>query len=516
MAYLTIPVAEKTEEQFISSIKSAAEKKPDILELRTDCIRNLTYDTLEKLITTSHSLSIPVIITCRDVKEGGMYEHSQLVRLEILCEAARLGAEYIDCEYANYLNTKVREMIDRATSNSKKGCRLILSAHSFSEPFYDATAIYQKIYEANYRAIAKLAYTATHINDCFEGFDVLKNRQGDLIVACMGEAGQIMRLSAGKTGNYLTFAAIDSDSSTAPGQPTVSQLKELYRFDSVNADTELYGIIANPVAHSASPAVYNGSFDLSHRNGLYLPLLVEGGKADFDEFMDNILSRRQLGFRGFSITIPHKTHAFDYVAKHGKIEEKAKPIGAINTISISHAGEISGYNTDYAGLLNPMISRLGQLKGKRAAIIGAGGVSKAAAAVLTASGADVTIFNRTVERAKALADTFGCKFAPGDELNRIADEDFDVVINCTSVGMSPDVNASPLSEGCITKRMTVFDTVYNPPKTMLLKYAVNKGAKVINGLEMFVEQAVEQYKLLTGDKADKLLIEKVLREKLGI
>jgi len=94
--------------------------------------------------------------------------------------------------------------------------------------------------------------------------------------------------------------------------------------------------------------------------------------------------------------------------------------------------------------------------------------------------------------------------------------DFDVVINCTSVGMSPDVNASPLSEGCITKRMTVFDTVYNPPKTMLLKYAVNKGAKVINGLEMFVEQAVEQYKLLTGDKADKLLIEKVLREKLGI
>ena len=516
MAYLTIPIAEKTETKFVNSIKLAAAMKPDIIELRTDCLHCLTYDTLEKLIKTAHSFSIPVIVTCRDEKEGGMHSHSQLVRLEVLCEAVRLAAEYIDCEYANYANSRISEQIDKAIYASHSPCRLILSAHNFTEPFYDINSLYENIIEANHQAIPKLAYAAKHINDCFQGFDLLENRQGDLIIACMGEAGQIMRLTAGKTGNYLAFAAADDESCTAPGQPTVECLRMIYRFDKINAETNLYGIIANPVSHSASPAVYNASFDTSGHNGLYLPLLVEGGQKDFDKFMDNILKRPNLGFRGFSITIPHKTCAFDYVGKNGTLEPNCHPIGAINTIKISCDKKIKGYNTDFYGILNPLNKTIGSLEGKKVAILGAGGVSKAAAAALSQAKADITIFNRTVEKAQQLAEKFACCYDSNENLQRIAAEDFDIVINCTSIGMSPDINASPLNADYINASMTVFDTVYNPMQTILLKSATEKGAKVINGLEMFIAQAIGQYEILTGEKPAQEIIEQTLINKLQL
>lgn len=515
MAYLTIPISESTEEKFIEAIKAAAAKKPDILELRTDCIHNLNYSTLENLISTTKKLSLPVIVTCRDPKEGGMHEHSQLVRLEILCEAIRLGAQYIDCEYVNYQNTKVQELIGKAMQ-SVSGCRIILSTHNFKEPFYDIAALYENMHQTNRGAIIKLAYKVNDINDCFAAFDLLNNRKSDVIIACMGGGGEISRTIASKTGNFLTFASTDQDTCSAPGQLTVDQMKGLYRFNSVNSETNLYGIIADPVGHSASPAVYNASFDSSGHNGLYLPLLVGGDKATFDTFMDNIRSRQWLGFRGFSVTIPHKNNAFEYVNEHGTIDKKAQAIGAINTISISKDGQLSGYNTDYAGAMNPLKASIGSLSGKKAAVIGAGGVSKAVVAGLIDEGANVTIFNRTIEKAKALAEIFNCNYDSIENTQRLRSESFTIVVNCTSIGMRPKSDYSPVDADCLTPEMTVFDTVYNPLKTKLLGSAMSIDAKTVNGFKMFVEQAIEQYQILTDEKALKEVIEKVLRYKLKI
>ncbi|MFI4910569.1 MAG: shikimate dehydrogenase [Sedimentisphaeraceae bacterium JB056] len=513
MSYLTIPISETTEEKFIASIKKAAEKKPDIIELRTDCLHNLNYDTLETLIKTSKALSVPVIVTCRDPKEGGMHDHSQLVRLEILCEAIRLGADYIDCEYLNYQNMKIQELIGKAMDQNP-ACRLILSTHNFDEPFYDIEALYQNMHDLNRSAIIKMAYKVNHISDCIAAFNLLRHRKGDLIIACMGNGGEISRILASKTHNFITFAALDKESGSAPGQLTVDQMRDMYRFDAISSNTELYGIIANPVGHSASPAIYNGSFTHADIDALYLPLLVEGDKEGFDKFLNAVGANPWLKFRGFSVTIPHKNSAFDYVKKYGTIDEKALPIGAINTISISETGQVTGYNTDYAGAMNPLKRSVGNISGKKAAVIGAGGVSKAIVAGLVDNQADVTIFNRTVEKAKVLADIFDCSYDSIDNINRLSEESFEIVINCTSIGMSPNIDSSPVEEEHLNENMTVFDTVYNPLETKLLKYAKSAGANTINGLEMFIEQAIEQYKLLTGEDAQKQVIEQVLREKL--
>lgn len=512
MAYLTVPVCQTTEDKFIDEIKSVAVFGPNLLELRTDCIHNLTYDTLENLIKTAKSFSIPIIVTCRDSKEGGMHNHTALVRQEILCEAVRLGADYIDCEFINYQDPKFSQPLLNAMS-LKPNCRLIISAHNFDAPFYQLKELYDNIHSANKTAIVKLAYKAITINDCFAAFDLLKERKSDVIIACMGQHGVLSRIIAPKVGNFITFASSASGMESAPGQVSIENMRSLYRWNSISEKTNLYGVIADPVGHSASPAVYNACFDASNFDGVYVPLLVNGDKQTFDAFMDNILSRPWLGFRGFSVTIPHKTNAFEYVCRNGKIDQKAKPIGAINTIAISQNGELSGSNTDYAGAITPL-QAICNITGAKTAILGAGGVSRAVAAALTDNGAKVTIFNRTIEKAKELAGIFNCQFDSIANISRLKNDCFDIVINCTSLGMSPNIDKSPLPESCILPNMTVFDTVYNPIETKLLKDAAKEGAKTINGIEMFLEQAIEQYRILTESDADRKIIKEILTKRL--
>ncbi len=515
MSYLTIPICEPTVEKFIESIRLAAEQKPDIIELRLDSLKEINSSDITAEIVKEAQKHARIIVTCRDGAEGGENNHPWEARLAALNQAFILGADFVDVELVNYETPLFKERIDESLAKYP-GCRLILSAHNFNEPFASLEEIYSRMQAANPGAIAKIAYRANHINDCFAGFGLLHNRKSDMIVLCMGAAGVISRIIAPKMGNFLTFASIGQSRESAPGQLTAQQMRGLYRFDSINADTELYGILANPVGHSASPAIYNGSFNASSRNAVYLPLLLEGGKREFDLLLDNVRSRPWLGFKGFSVTIPHKTNAFEYVRDFGSLDAKAVPLGAINTVAISDNGDISGYNTDYAGALNPLKKAVGELSGKKAAVIGAGGVSKAVAAALVDNGAKTTIFNRTTEKAAALAKLFNCDYDSIDALGRLKTEAFDIIVNCTSVGMTPDIDDSPIPPQTLTAAMTVFDTVYNPVETKLLKAAKAAGAATINGLEMFVEQAVEQYTLLTGENADREIIENVLREKFLI
>ncbi len=515
MSYITIPICEPTIEKFIESIRLAAEQKPDIIELRLDSLNEIRSGDMTAEIVKEAKKHARIIVTCRDGAEGGENNHPWEKRFTVLMQAFVLGADFIDVELANYETPFFKEHIDDHLSRYPD-TKLILSAHNFKEPFASLENIYTRMQAAKPNAIAKIAYRANHINDCFAGFDLLHNRKSDMIVLCMGPAGVISRIIAPKTGNFLTFASMGESKESAPGQLTIKQMRSLFRFDSINQDTKLYGILANPVGHSASPAIYNGSFNASGHNGVYLPLLLEGGKPEFDLFLNNVTSRPWLGFKGFSVTIPHKTNAFEYVRDFGTLDAKAMPLGAINTIAIDADGNTSGYNTDYAGALNPLKKAMGTLAGKKAAVIGAGGVSKAVIAALVNNGARTTIFNRTIEKAAVLGRLFNCDFASIDSSERIKTEAFDIIINCTSVGMTPNTDQSPVPAQTLTSAMTVFDTVYNPVETKLLKAAAAAAAATINGLEMFVEQAVEQYKLLTGENANRGIIEKVLREKFLI
>lgn len=517
--YLAIPISAEDLDRATRQVREAIAAGAQMLELRTDYLNPLVPQSVAALIREVRDAGqgrTPAVVTCRDPREGGAGAHPEELRMQILRAAVEAGADFVDVEYANFIRPEVGNSI-RTVLAAHPRTRLILSTHDFSGRFPDIKGLYRQIAHAHPDAIPKLVYTAGHINDCFEAFDLLHETQGERIVLCMGEAGLISRVLAGKLGSFVTFASLDKQAATAPGQLTAGAFKGLYRYDAIDAGTELFGVIADPVGHSKSPAIHNACFADKGMNRLYLPLLVQGGQAEFDAFLDNVLARPWLDFRGFSVTIPHKHSALEYVRRQGGfIEPLAEKIDATNTLLIeprvtSHGPRLSAYNTDYAGALEAITQGMGierrDLRGVPVAVVGAGGVSRAIVAGLTDAGAKVSIFNRTVERAQELAADFGCEAAGLDALPKL---DAKLIVNCTSIGMHPKVDATPVPAECIKPDMAVFDTVYNPAETLLLKQAKTNGAKTIDGVAMFVNQAAAQFRLFTGQDANTDLMRDVV------
>ena len=513
---LTIPISGADLDSAKEQIKAAAKAGAEMLELRTDYLQGLTTDLVKQLIGQAKGIAeLPIIVTCRDKSQGGAKKYPLQLRLDVLVTAAEAGAEFIDFEYENFLVTESQEKIERSMAGSKS--RLIISAHNFKGRFENIGRLCRDIETLYPAAIPKLVYTANHINDCFEAFDLLNKKRGDAIIFCMGAAGLVSRIIAKKLGSIVTFASIDEQSATAPGQLTISQFKDLYRYDDIKPDTQLYGVIADPVGHSLSPHIHNACFAAAGLNKLYLPLWVAGGAERFDKFMDHILSRKYLDFAGFSITIPHKANALEYAkARFGFVEPLAEKIGAANTLIITADGNLKAYNTDYAGALDAITKALGierkGLKDIPAAVVGAGGVGRTIVAGLADVGAKIKIYNRTVKKAEKLAAEFNCEYAGLDELKNL---DAKLIINCTSIGMHPKVDATPVPAEYLKKDMVVFDTVYNPAETLLLQQAKKIGTKTITGLDMFLNQAAAQFKLFTNQNPDTNLMRKIVTEQLN-
>jgi 3-dehydroquinate dehydratase/shikimate dehydrogenase len=511
---IAVPIAARTPDQAHQQVQVAQVAEADLLELRVDYLETLSVELVRTLIGEIRSAGEKpprMIVTCRDKQQGGALDYPAKLRVDVLIAALKAGVEFIDFEYDNFRIIEHQERIRLALSQSSKG-RLILSAHNFEGKFENIGKLFRTISNACPGAIPKIIYVANHINDCFEALDLLHQTSAERIVFCMGEAGLISRILTKKLGGFITFASVDEQNATAPGQLTIRQLKTLYRCDAIAPDTELFGVIADPVGHSLSPAIHNACFAEKGLNCLYLPLLVEGGQQGFESFVSHALLRKWLHFGGFSVTIPHKASALAYVrAKHGSVEPLAAKIGAANTLLVGPDGRLIASNTDYAGALDAIAKGMkiakAKLSGLPVAIVGAGGVARALVAGLSDAGANITIYNRTLERAEKLATEFACAFAPLDEL---ASVDAKLLINCTSIGMHPNVEATPVSAESLKRTMAVFDTVYNPAETLLLKEAKKKRAKTIDGLAMFVNQAMAQFKLFTGQDANAELMRNVV------
>jgi 3-dehydroquinate dehydratase/shikimate dehydrogenase len=519
---LTVPIAAKNLLEAKEQIKIAESAGAEMIELRVDYLKNLSTLLIKNLIeiVKKISLNLPIIVTCRSKREGGAIKYPDPLRVEVLAESLKDGVDFIDFEYEDFFCIENQEKIRVALSKSSKA-RLILSIHNFETKFNSIGKLYRRILTVYPAAIPKLVYRSHHsmkqVNDCFDALDLLYRSSDERIGLCMGESGLITRIIAKKLGCFATFASIDEARSTAPGQVTVQQFKTVYRWDSIDSKTELFGVIGSPVAHSASPAVFNACFAKAGMNKLYLPLLVKGRREGFNDFIDNIFKWSWLDFRGFSVTIPHKRNALDYVkSAGGLIEPLTERISAVNTLVVGKDRKLSAYNTDYAGALDAITDALDierkELKNWPVSVIGAGGVARAIVAGLSDIGARVKIYNRTVEKAKRLAGEFDCEFAGLDDL---PDLDTKLLINCTSIGMHPDIDNTPVPKEYLKEDMTVFDTVYNPAETRLLKETRQVGAKTIDGLSMFVNQAAQQYKLFTNNEPDKELISNILKEKLN-
>jgi 3-dehydroquinate dehydratase/shikimate dehydrogenase len=516
MTYLTVPIAGKTLAQCQQSLELAGRAGAEMVELRLDYLTELNNQTIDALIQSARRLALPVLMTCRDQQQGGQGNWDQDKRTQVLVWAVQSGADFIDCEFSNFCHEQVRKpLLDVLTLYPKT--RLILSAHNFHGPFEDIDNLYESILVVCPQAIPKLVYTANHICDCFAAFDLLHNKKEDATVFCMGPAGMVSRILAKKMGSFLTFASLDDEQATAPGQLTIRQIKELYRWDRINSQTQILGVIGDPVMHSLGPMLYNACFEKENINAVYLPFLVQQETSGFDLFMQGILSRPWLNAGGFSVTVPHKTNALNFARRHGEfVEGLAMTIGAVNTLKIGFNNILSAYNTDYAGAMNALAAAFGNGKHKlhnvKVAVIGSGGVARAVVAGLTDAGAEVTIYNRTVNKAQLLAQEFRCKACGLEELPVL---DASVVINCTSIGMSPNVDASPVPAALFKPEMTAFDTVYTPLHTRFLQDAQAAGASVVNGAEMFIRQAMAQYRIYLDKEPDEPTMRKIVFDKLG-
>jgi 3-dehydroquinate dehydratase/shikimate dehydrogenase len=287
MTYLTVPISAKDLNQAQEQIKVAEAFGAEMLEFRMDYLEGLSVELAQKLIDDYKGKSknkLSFIVTCRDVRQGGAIDYPVKLRVAVLTAALGAGANFIDLEYDNFLATDRQEKIRLALSKNSRA-RLILSAHNFQARFPDIRKLFRSVSTICPGTIPKLVYTANHINDCFDAFDLLHKTSGERIVFCMGKAGIISRILAKKLGSFVTFACTDREQATAPGQIHIDELKNMYRYDSIQPDTELFGVIANPVAHSMSPAIHNACFADMNMNRLYLPLLIEGQKQQYDAFV---------------------------------------------------------------------------------------------------------------------------------------------------------------------------------------------------------------------------------------
>ncbi|MEE8413322.1 MAG: shikimate dehydrogenase [Dehalococcoidales bacterium] len=280
----------------------------------------------------------------------------------------------------------------------------------------------------------------------------------------------------------------------------------------ISGKTRVCGLIGDPVEHTMSPAMHNAAFQEVGLDYVYLPFRVEGG-----ELSEAIKGMRALNMRGLNVTIPHKVAVLQLLDKLDPLAEK---ISAVNTI-VNDDGVLTGYNTDATGFLRPLLEKGIEPKGKNIAILGAGGASRAVSFILADRGANLVIFNRREELdwAEALAsrisETFNIKVEAseltGDNLNGVM-EKTDILVNATSVGMSPAIDKTPVNAVLFRPGLIVYDVIYNPVKTRFLTEAEAAGSVILGGIDMLVWQGALAFEIWTGLKAPvKLMKEEAIK-----
>ena len=465
---------------------TAALKENNFLEFRLDYLPKPAAAIAElKPFLEANSGAASFIATCRCKDNGGKFAGSNTAALDVLVKAAEIGFQLVDVELES-MEKLPKGSLDKLRA---AGAGVIISWHDFTHTPKDLEPIYARMVPFAPDFI-KLVPTAKSLSDnltLMKFLDHVEDRGGPSVVGlCMGEQGIISRVLGLRAGSAFTFAAATPGEETAPGQIAARTLIETYRIEQVDAATKVYGVAGNPIGSSLSPLMMNTAFRRETVNSVYLAL--QTSKAD-----DLFKLMREIPIQGLSVTMPLKQDVIQYLERTDALSQK---IGAVNTILRAQDGKFYGFNTDVAGIVGPLERRL-SLRGARVLVLGAGGAARAAVFGCKDKGAEVTILNRTTETAQKLARQAGAKCIKREQ---VAKAEFDVIINATPAGMAGNKTASVLEPSEINARL-VFDTVYNPIDTPLLRAARAKGLAVITGVEMFVTQGARQFEIWTGKPA---------------
>jgi 3-dehydroquinate dehydratase/shikimate dehydrogenase len=421
-----------------------------------------------------------ILGTCRHQTNHGHYSGSIDNQIRLLTAAGKAGAIAVDLEIES------AEKARGAIVSLREETALIVSYHNFTSTPALA-AISRRVLRVPADAY-KIIVTARKPSDNLRVIQFAREglQSAPLVAFAMSDTGVATRILAPSCGCLYTYAAPSEAEGTASGQVSGKLMHNLYRCEKIKPQTRVYGVIADPVAHSKSPLIHNRAFQSRRLDAVYLPFRVAAScLGDWMKFAS------ELPVHGFSVTIPHKQRIIRYL---DVIEPLAKRIGAVNTVW-RKGGKWRGTNTDADGVLKPL-TRHGRISRSSVLIAGYGGAARAAAIALADAGARVTITGRDLKRAAALARVVRAETL---SLKDAAAHSFDVLVHATPVGMSPNVNESLFRDKIPAE--VVLDMVYNPHETALLKQAKAQGCRIIHGSEMLLEQAGRQFEIWTGETA---------------
>ena len=478
---------------------AAAKAGVDLVELRIDCLRR--DPDLKRILKDRPT---PMVFTIRRGVDGGLWRGNEEKRQQLLREAIALGVDYVDLE---------QDIADKIRRFGKT--KRIISYHNLKTTPVDVADVAEKCEELD-PDIVKVATTASTLAEASRVLHLGVTGKFPTVPIAMGEIGIFTRILGAKFGAPFTYAGFNPERVFAPGMQPFAVLKKDYLYNQIDSKTEVYGVLGDPIEQSLSPAIHNPAFRALGLNKVLVPFLVPNGELEsfFRELM-------WLEIKGCSVTIPHKETLVPLLQqKEGAVERT----GSCNTIVIDGDGRRVGYNTDYRAAMDALETGMGGQEGaeaeesshlidKQVLILGAGGVARSIAFGLMRRGAHLTITNRHDERATSLAEEVGCRMVTWSQRATVI---ADVMVNCTPVGMHPGVDDTPLPPSAFPRTgIVVFDTVYHPEHTMLLKLARERQAVTISGVDMFLRQAALQFKIYTGKDAPVDVMRDALKRKLG-
>jgi 3-dehydroquinate dehydratase/shikimate dehydrogenase len=492
-------------------IQEAAKQGARLIELRLDFLAKAP--DFKRLLANK---PCQLVATVRRPADGGRWGGTEEARQMLLRQAIVDGFDWVDLE------TDIADDIRRF-----KDVQRIVSYYNMREVPDDLEKIHERMC-AQDADVVKLAVRAHRPEDNLRLLHLVKKASKPTVAFCMGDLGLPSRILGARYGAPFTYGAFNKERGIAPGLPSFAELKNVYHYEKIDADTRVFGVLGDPVAHSLSPLLHNLCMRQLELNAVYLPFRV----PRTDDLGAFLKAFDRLPVQGYSVTIPHK-EAAAAAAKH--LDEPAAVTQAANTLLRGGDG-FSASNTDYQAVLDSLKANLqsfaagpanaaptgiratlpppeaASLSSKVVLVLGAGGVARSVAFALHREGALVNVTNRTAERSQRLAEEVGCRHVEWQSRHSVL---CDIVINCTSVGMHPNVDESPLHHSFLKPGLVVFETVYTPETTLLVREARERNCHVITGVDLFVRQAALQFRLFTRREPPLGLMRKIIKRALS-
>ena len=472
---------------------AAAEAGPlDLVELRLDTLETPGLaDVGAVLGDLPEPLLARLIATVRRGTEGGRFRGSEEDRIRLLAEAGRLGAAYLDLEFEADRESGGEHA--RRLRQAAPAARLVASFHDLRSVPASLEALPERM-AAMQPALTKVAVQAAGWNDVHRVHALVRqqaSRKNPFVGIAMGEAGAALRVIAGSAGAALsTYAPPEGLPAVAAGQLNAKDIRSRHRRwgRRLHAPVPVYGVVGSPIGQSLSPPMHEAAFRRLGIEAAYLPFAVP-----LPELADFLVAARLSGVGGLNVTIPLKRAALPLL---DALDDDARRIGAVNTI-IPMNGGFLGANTDWIGAVRSLEEAV-PLAGRRATVLGAGGSARAVLYGLTRAGAEPVVISRDDRKAAALAGEMGVRHAPWTSLDQAQG---DILVNTTPVGMAPDREGCPAPDAAIAAHEVVFDLVFDPEKTRLLRKAAGLGKRTVPGLRMLVLQAAAAFERWIGRPA---------------